>query len=428
MLEELEIKNEKSVPRAKLDSLAEIALDVDPSISYNEFFVKFLLSNSPCLFRKEATELWPCRQEWLDAQGTPHFEHLTERFGETVVPVADCNQRYYDSQTKKNETMKNYVKYWKEYRARNYPAEMPLLYLKDWHCMRLGRRMAENSIYTVPRFFASDWLNEYYEANAELDDDYMFVYMGPKGTWTPFHADVFGSYSWSANVTGKKRWLLFPPREEDHLRDATGCLPYDASERCVRRRRSRSSDDQDDITYFEIMQNSGEILFVPSGWHHQVSNLEDAISINHNWINGCNIHYVWRMLRDELGKVTKEIEDCRDMENWHEHCQLMLKTSHGMDYAQFYDMLRVIARRRLDALDRGATLQSFSKWTFGVKHRIFDLLSAREVLGEFAEDVKNKDIGRAVYRRARESLETLLGDIDRCLATFRRANHSRSFL
>lgn len=34
--------------------------------------------------------------------------------------------------------------------------------------------------------------------------DYRFVYLGPAGSWTPLHADVLRSYSWSANVAGRK--------------------------------------------------------------------------------------------------------------------------------------------------------------------------------------------------------------------------------
>lgn len=30
-----------------------------------------------------------------------------------------------------------------------------------------------------------------------------------------------------------------------------------------------------------MMQESGEAIFVPSGWHHTVVNLEDTLSINH---------------------------------------------------------------------------------------------------------------------------------------------------
>ena len=45
------------------------------------------------------------------------------------------------------------------------------------------------------------------------------------------------------------------------------------------------SDVKEELPCFEIIQKSNEALFVPSGWIHQVENLEDTISVNHNWIN-----------------------------------------------------------------------------------------------------------------------------------------------
>ena len=45
-----------------------------------------------------------------------------------------------------------------------------------------------------------------------------------------------------------------------------------------------------------VVQNSGETIFVPSGWFHQVRNLEDTISINHNWINEASIQNTWKHL------------------------------------------------------------------------------------------------------------------------------------
>ncbi len=34
-----------------------------------------------------------------------------------------------------------------------------------------------------------------------------------------------------------------------------------------------------------MAQGPGEIVFVPSGWWHQVENVSDCLSVNHNWIN-----------------------------------------------------------------------------------------------------------------------------------------------
>ena len=43
-----------------------------------------------------------------------------------------------------------------------------------------------------------------------------------QGTWTPLHADVMRSYSWSTNVAGRKRWLLLPPCHTHLLYDRFG--------------------------------------------------------------------------------------------------------------------------------------------------------------------------------------------------------------
>ena len=81
------------------------------------------------------------------------------------------------------------------------------------------------------------------------------------------------------------------PGEEEKLRDPLGNLPFDLS-----------SEDlgEKNIKCVEVTQEVGEIIFVPSGWFHQVRNVEDTISINHNWFNGSNIMFVARALTTEL--------------------------------------------------------------------------------------------------------------------------------
>ncbi|GBN22134.1 JmjC domain-containing protein 4, partial [Araneus ventricosus] len=81
---------------------------------------------------------------------------------------------------------------------------------------------------------------------------------------TPLHADVYGSYSWSANVCGRKRWLLFPPGQEEFLKDDKKELRYFLTD---------SDLFNYNVAYFDIIQEPGEIIFVPSGWYHQVWNM-----------------------------------------------------------------------------------------------------------------------------------------------------------
>lgn len=50
---------------------------------------------------------------------------------------------------------------------------------------------------------------------------------------------------------------------------------------------------------------------------------EDTISINHNWVNGCNLANMWHFLQQELSAVQQEVIEWRDtMPDWHHHCQV----------------------------------------------------------------------------------------------------------
>lgn len=132
--------------------------------------------------------------------------------------------------------------------------------------------------------------------------------------------------------------------------------------------------------HFEVIQNTNEVIFIPSGWHHQVWNMKDTISINHNWINGCNIKNVWQSLESALVAVKKEIEDCQDMDNFEEHCQVMLKASYGLDFVKFYQFLKYIAVKRINLLEDNVKIISFDRHELGRTHALFDLESIKCVL------------------------------------------------
>lgn len=84
-------------------------------------------------------------------------------------------------------------------------------YLKDWHAMRDAERRGLPAFYQTPGWATDDWLNLLWCRGHAGVDDYRFLYLGPKGTWTPLHHDVALSNSWSANVVGEKAWWLWPP-------------------------------------------------------------------------------------------------------------------------------------------------------------------------------------------------------------------------
>ncbi|XP_069815241.1 2-oxoglutarate and iron-dependent oxygenase JMJD4 [Dendropsophus ebraccatus] len=373
----------------------------DPdTFSYDEFFRKYLIANTPCLFSAEFSRLWSSRRTWVTPENKPHWGNLLRVFGDAIVPVANCDVKEYNANPKELLPLREYIAYWREYTENGGRSARGCLYLKDWH---MRREFPDEDVYETPLYFSSDWLNEYWDSIAM--DDYRFVYMGPVGSWTPFHADVFRSYSWSANVCGRKKWLLLPPGQEELLRDDSGNLPYDVTVPSLRKLCPPP---------LEVIQEAGEIIFVPSGWHHQVYNLEDTISINHNWVNGCNVSVMWRFLQAELSAVQREINEWREtMEDWDQHCQIILRSCTGIDYREFFSFLKIIAEHRIQALQEDAPQPGPHLMSPGPQHIHFDL---RKIMETLISLMDNADFQKLDPETLEPRPEDLLRELQRVMA------------
>ncbi|XP_015600506.1 jmjC domain-containing protein 4 [Cephus cinctus] len=374
----------------------EPLINLDPGLTYNEFFWKCLRANRPCLFRSGLMENWPSKKRWRMPENAPNFELLRELFGTSSAIVVDCTKtiQLMDSGKAKTMNINDYLDYWIDYRRSGYSKDMPLLYLKDWHCMIENPNVP---VYEIPKYFASDWVNEYYVSSSSTFGDYKFVYMGPKGSGTAFHMDVFGSYSWSANIVGKKLWHIFPPGEETRLPNADGYFLYDSStdeEDTLSRIPTYQKHDLSSIKRYEIIQEAGEIVFIPSGWYHQVWNLEDTISLSHNWINSCNIWMVWLGLKKEMAAVRMTILEFVD--DWTD-IERALKFSHGMNYHEFWRFLLYIAEIRLSHLRISVSLTFFQKWKLGRNHCLFDLCQIKRVLEDLLHDAMDTSMYPHVF-------------------------------
>lgn len=160
-------------------------------LSYQNFFTNYLLPNIPVLVTG-ISQGWEC-MNWTRTDQNAHndqcgidFSYLVGKLGGCVkVPVADCQQEYFNSHKKLDLSFNEFIDYWRNRvqpvaDAEHLPCDKAesLLYLKDWH---LRRELPNYEFYRTPLHFGSDWLNEYCEHRGV--DDYRFVYMGPKGTW-----------------------------------------------------------------------------------------------------------------------------------------------------------------------------------------------------------------------------------------------------
>ena len=259
--------------------------DADPPPSVRRFertpsvaeFTSLLLANLPCVFPWDDDDLlWNACADW-HADGKPVLANLLRAYpADTVISAASSSGR-------SKMTLEEYACWWQQNVGEDGTvdsADAAPLYLKDLQFCR-------GPAFTSPRLF-DDWLGACYDARLAAEGcggavpDLRFVYCGPANTLTPLHCDVWRTHSWSANLCGTKRWLFVAPWEAHKLRDRFG---------------GRHASSFADSTFLfpalrsarvaEVIQNAGEVMFVPSGWFHTVENETAALSVNANWVRPC---------------------------------------------------------------------------------------------------------------------------------------------
>lgn len=356
----------ESNPTFTYEDLSEIPKESCDALTYDDFFSKYMTKNLPVIIKLDLSH-WDSYNNWIlpDRSGL-NLAYLRDRIGNLPdVPIAKCDEKYFDSHRKVKMSFYEFLNYWEN-------REQKLLYLKDWH---LRKELPDYSFYNVSQYFVSDFLNEYLSDTGQ--DDYKFVYIGPSGSYTPFHADVFSSYSWSVNIFGRKTWLFVPPGEEQKLRDNLGNLPFSIDIQTL---------DENNVRYFKVTQETGNAIFVPSNWHHQVFNEVDTVSINHNWFNGANLRLVYEALSACEKNCRKEISDCQDMENFDQQCQIMVKNLFGMDYQGFLTILDHITDKRVKMLKQNECFTVFDEYCFDKNHLKYDLDRILSVMKNVSEE------------------------------------------
>lgn len=202
-------------------------------VTYAEFLEKYLIPNRPLLIGAGLVQDWTAFSLWVNdgkvrkpvdkafripnnqAQdgACVNWDYLSTTYGSLIVNATDCTHGLDEPRTSEM-SFQAVIDKW----HRDDPA--PLLYVKDWHLARwVSGQPTLPSFYVTPSLFADDWLNYHY--CTFTNDDFRFVYIGVEGTFTPFHKDVYDSYSWSTNVFGTKLWSFWAPDDAEKKREGT---------------------------------------------------------------------------------------------------------------------------------------------------------------------------------------------------------------
>lgn len=158
---------------------------------------------------------------------------------------------------------------------------------------------------------------------------------------------------------------------------------------------------------------SPKVMPAVASWSFSSAFQDDTISINHNWVNGCNLANMWRFLQQELQAVQQEVREWKDsMPDWHHHCQVIMKACTGINFEEFYHFLKVIAEKRLLVLRQGlkGDTGASTGLGLGLQQAAFDVGRLADVLASVVAHLDFQRVDTSAFSPQPEELLRQLED------------------
>jgi len=242
--------------------------------SQEEFEQIYKNPGVPCMITGMADD-WPAMKTWS-------FENFKERFPKSKFIIANG-----DSKQLRYEYFYHYMNH-KKHRRDDIPIYIFDSEFGDEH--RDTKTLLDD--YDVHEWFNEDFL-------AILGEDYRppfrWLIAGPKRTGSSFHVDPIGTAAWNTLIRGKKRWILFPP---EAFSDESDISPDPGASWFI-----NEYPKYKDKYHIDVIQESGETLFLPSGWWHVTVNLQDSIAITQNFVTDANVKETQRTMINKRPKT-----------------------------------------------------------------------------------------------------------------------------
>lgn len=248
------------------------------NLTPSQFRARYEIPRLPVVLKDVATK-WPALHKWTR-------EYLSEQYAQHTLNAGGYSFKLGD-----------YFRYCDAVHA----ADDQALYIFDSAFATKAPALADD--FSVPPHFSDDL---FALAGAERRPNYRWLIAGPARSGSSFHIDPNATSAWNAAVSGRKKWVFFPP-----LSTPPGISPsadgadvtapvsvvewfvnfYDRAlvERCGA---------------LECTVGPGEIVFVPRGWWHCVLNVDATVAITQNFVSEANVGAVVRWLRARPEQVS----------------------------------------------------------------------------------------------------------------------------
>lgn len=145
--------------------------------------------------------------------------------------------------------------------------------------------------YAIPSWFSEDVFKDL----GKLKPPHNWFIMGPKGSGSDLHVDPLGTSAWNALVKGKKEWVIFEPDAPIYKGIKSGAA-WLRDEYPLNKH----------LKHYRIIQNPGEILYIPPGWWHIAINHELSISVTQNYLHPNHVDRAKKIIQKERPDIAKK--------------------------------------------------------------------------------------------------------------------------
>lgn len=247
------------------------AIDRRSGLSLREFRGEYL--NSKPVILTDAIKGWKAYSSWT-------FEQFKSDYGHSMVHAYGYKDGTYKPDLVQQMPLAHYIDKILTNEVSTYP-----YYLRDNFSL-LAEHKALWDDFSAPKY-CFDWFR--------LLPSFMLrpgprIFMGPKGAVTNLHQDMWATHFWMAHLTGRKRWILFPPDQTRFLYPSAANKPHHVVLFDVQ----PANPDLERFPLFrqakgiDCTVNPGEMIIVPSNWAHWVISLDPTISLTHNYMGPGN--------------------------------------------------------------------------------------------------------------------------------------------
>jgi histone arginine demethylase JMJD6 len=193
--------------------------------------------------------------------------------------------------------------------------------------------------YHVPHIFQQHDYMSVWPGGMEERPPFCWLLVGAPRSGTALHVDPICTAAWNTLVSGRKRWMLFPPFDQN---DKNG-NKYEVNESeksyHIHANDEAATNDSEHTTVpdsvshwfqdvyptlprsalqgvYDFVQNPGETVYVPNGWKHCVLNLDLSVAVTHNFVGPHNVELALDSVRSYDTDLAREWEENLKQKGW----------------------------------------------------------------------------------------------------------------